>query len=163
MSFGQCQFTEKTFAQKFPASAFTALPAPSGVTAELQFERAQQIEAEHGAARCTSSPCASNKHRFLFFVMGSENNMGLFYACPRDVLELVHWSPYYPGAFRFFVIDPHSREEVVAMTTLLDGFWKHDAQLCADKWWFRALSAHNLDDVDVCGYAEVANPKQLNK
>lgn len=128
--FGLCPHTGKTFAEKFPASVYEAIPAPSNVTSELQFQRAMQLE--------------SGERKFLHYMINpSPSKIGGFYAEAEHVREGTFIVKEYPSEFRWFVIDPSQREELEYLDTQIDDLWE---VLLKDKkaWWYK--SAKKIHD-----------------
>jgi len=147
MSFGLCPHTGKTFAQKFPPSAFQTF---FWLSADVQFQRAQKIEAEHGDCKCSSSANCTNNHKYLFVMLNEldeRGSIGCVVTCPGSVKECVFQCDAYPGDFVWLVIDPTRREEV----EILKKYNKRLSDLLDDKrknqWYYEALKKQ-LDSIE---------------
>ena len=140
MSFGTCPRSGQTFAEKFNAHVYESLPTPSAVTSEVQFRRAMQIEKDD-CADCARE--CRKPHRYLFVKINDCDNRGGFFACPGAVKDCVFHCDAHPGTFRWFVIDPTLRDEVLFLHTQMADFWECISDDCDRKqWWFKALNAH---------------------
>ncbi len=149
MSFGLCPYTNKTFAEKFPASSFHSLPSPSSVTAEVQFQRAQEIEAEYGRHACTSFNNCTNNHKYLFVMLNEYNEFGAIgctEVCPGAVKELIFRCQQYPGDFVWLVIDPKNKEEVAFLVKYNNRCDELIKEKYEDRWWYEAL-ARNVKEI----------------
>jgi hypothetical protein len=153
MSFGRCPRTKQTFAQKFHAGVFESLPPPSAVTADVQFARAQEIEAGV-QPRCPANDRCTEKHQYLFVMINDYDNKGGFWVCPTAVKECGFLMPCYPASFRWFVIDPREREEVLFLYREICDFWDGlDAPRHRKEWWYKALHSHtDLKELDATPY-----------
>jgi len=156
MSFGKFPCTSfpsgQSFAERYPASVFEALPAPAALTSEAQFERAQQIEAAYVVNERGECSWAPGAKRYLFFMLNeapdancdTENLcLGGFYDSPQTVRDSCFIEPLYPASFRWFVIDPTEREEVAFIASQMEDFWWFENwhKPTAHEWWFAALHA----------------------
>lgn len=149
MSFGLCPFTGKTFADKFPASVYEALPSPSPVTSEVQFQRALAIE----TGMTARGNWKRGAKKYLFFHLNDKPDgnspyedlcLGSFYDRPDHVRDCVFTWEQYPSNFRWFVIDVESQEEMEFINSQMcwddPASWKN----AKDEWWFEAFQSHNL-------------------
>lgn len=151
MSFGRCLYTNKTFAEKFPASAFRSLPSPSSTTSEVQFERAQEIEAEYGRCKCTSDETCTNNHKYLFVMLNEfceKGAIGCTEVCPGAVKDCVFACENYPGDFVWLVIDPSKREEVEFFITYNIRWDELIKEKYKDRWWHEPLTRNVTDIID---------------
>lgn len=161
MSFGKLRSTGQSFAERFPVSVFEALPAPAALTSEVQFERAQQIEAALVVGETGVRSWKAGAKRYLFFMLNEKpdancDNEGFcnggFYDCPEAVRDGCFLDVHYPASFRWFVIDPTVREEVAFMASEMDEFWWFENwhKPTSHEWWFGALHdawlAHLADE-----------------
>jgi len=149
MSFGVCPFTGKTFAEKFPADVYEALPSPSPVTSEVQFQRALEIE----AGMTARGAWKRGVKKYLFFHLNNSPDgnspfrglcLGAFYDRPDSVRDCVFMWKQYPSIFRWFVIDVDSKEEMEFINSQM--CWDHPKtwNKSKDEWWFDSFKAHNL-------------------
>ena len=159
MSFGSCPHTGKTFAEKFHASVYEALPPPSTVTSEVQFQRAMEIEAAFVPGSVSDPTChqtgawKDGSKRYLFFMLNESPDpncdnppfcKGGFYDSPTGVKWDNFFSINYPASFRWFVIDPTVKEEVAYMATQMDNFWFDTTEKERKEWWYPLLHSHGL-------------------
>ena len=151
MSFGLCPHTGKTFAEKFPPTAYRSLP---GVTRRKQYRRALTFETDGDAKR------------YLFFALnpifppteeerkrGDDDaccqSLGAFFSTPEQVKAYCFRTDKFPGDMRHFVVDPTSRAEVAYMAALMSDFWsdvEDDEPKEEDEWWRQAILRHLDED-----------------
>ena len=165
MSFGVCPHTGLSFAEKFHQDVFESLPAPSQITSKVQFERAQEIEAEYGANPCSTKGRCCNKHKYFFVMINPDDNKGGYYVCPAHVKDGNFTEKYYPSNFRWFVIDPCSHEEVLFLRNEIADFWDFlpcDLQQYRKEWWFDILFAHK-DILNMGSVSYAMKPETLDK
>jgi hypothetical protein len=143
MSFGLCPHTRKTFAQKYDISVHHSLPAPSPVTAEVQFARAQEIEAAYCPEAGRTWPEGSK--RYLYFILNDFDNRGMFVAYPCDVRKANFIYHYDPSGFRIYVIDPTDKEEMRFISNHVCDFWRDWSESAKEEWWYPLVMAHDIE------------------
>lgn len=156
MSFGICQHTGKTFVEKFPVNVYEPFPESFGITSQIQFDRAKEIEAAYDANSADRDSWKSGSKRFLFFALNplpdvnNEQNQnvskGAFYASPDAVRCSVFQFEHYPKDFRFFVVDPESKDEVLYVAKQMADFryYVFEESLRSD-WWYCLLARHLIN------------------
>jgi hypothetical protein len=142
-------FKGETFAQRFNAGVFEAIPGV--LTSAQQFERAQAIERAHVPGK---REWREGSARYLFVMINEHDNRGGFHYFPLHVMQFDFQQDYYPASFRWFVIDPTNRAEVEFLARTLCLFWEGvemQRRSPTRLWFYRCLMAHDLPHWDV-GY-----------